>query len=203
MRAKEETGPTVVKLGGSLVEAPELPAWLEAIAASSGSWVVVPGGGPFADAVRAAQGPMTLSEPACHRMALLAMAQLGCALVDREPRLLAAVSVAAVQAALAARRTPVWLPLDLLTSRAEIEESWRVTSDSLAAWLATEIGAARLLLVKSGAVPDGDHPARSLARSGLVDAAFLDYRGRFRGEVRLLHRAPADLRADRGCRCMP
>jgi aspartokinase-like uncharacterized kinase len=49
-------GPNVVKLGGSLHDAAELGGWLAALAEAPGpARVVVPGGGPFADAVRAAQ----------------------------------------------------------------------------------------------------------------------------------------------------
>ena len=40
----------VVKLGGSLSGAPELKAWLAALAGAAGRVVLVPGGGPFADA---------------------------------------------------------------------------------------------------------------------------------------------------------
>ena len=45
-------GPIVVKLGGSHAFATHLRAWLDALAQAGGNVVVVPGGGPFADAVR-------------------------------------------------------------------------------------------------------------------------------------------------------
>ena len=48
-------GLTVLKLGGSYAFSPHLKDWLDAIAACAGCAVVVPGGGPFADAVRMAQ----------------------------------------------------------------------------------------------------------------------------------------------------
>ena len=44
----------IVKLGGSLLRNPLLPAWLDRIA-RAGRIAVVPGGGAFADAARAAQ----------------------------------------------------------------------------------------------------------------------------------------------------
>jgi aspartokinase-like uncharacterized kinase len=199
MTPTENSGLTVIKLGGSLVEAPELRRWLARIVEEPGPQVVVPGGGRFADAVRDAQAPLGLGEAACHRMALLAMAQLGCALVGMEPRLVAAPSVAEVQAALGQGRRPVWLPLDLLAGHAEIEENWRVTSDSLALWLARALGADLLLLVKSAGMPEGEATAEALARTGLVDAAFPAWRAGFEGEVRLVHRSALDLAG--GCRC--
>src|SRR5215510_16371000 len=68
---------TVVKLGGSYAHAAELKPWLAAIAACAGHVVLVPGGGPFADAVREAQARMGFDDRVAHRMALTAMAQYG------------------------------------------------------------------------------------------------------------------------------
>jgi aspartokinase-like uncharacterized kinase len=70
----------VVRLGGSHAFSPWLRPWLAAIRAAAGGVVVVPGGGPFADAVRLAQTAMGFDDLAAHRMALLAMAQYGLAL---------------------------------------------------------------------------------------------------------------------------
>src|SRR5882757_6158198 len=101
---------TVVKLGGSHAFAPHLADWIAAIAAHIGRIVVVPGGGPFADAVRAAQPKIGFDDNAAHRMALLAMEQYGCALASLNPRLALAESRAAIDRALAAGRVPIWLP---------------------------------------------------------------------------------------------
>ena len=73
---------TVIKLGGSHAFAPHLRDWLAAIAGCAGSMVLVPGGGPFADLVRDAQARIGFDDDAAHRMALLAMAQYGCALAS-------------------------------------------------------------------------------------------------------------------------
>ena len=64
---------TVIKLGGSHAFAPQLKDWIGAVAAQAGRIVLVPGGGPFADAVRDAQARMGFDDGAAHRMALLAM----------------------------------------------------------------------------------------------------------------------------------
>ena len=53
--------------------------------------------------------------------------------------------------------------------------SWRLTSDSLALWLAARLGAARCYLIKSIARPKAPRlSARQLARDGVVDEAFAD-----------------------------
>ena len=63
-----EQRPVVVKLGGSVVRSAELPAWLDAIAASRHPIVIVPGGGALADEVRAAQARLGFGDGAAHRM---------------------------------------------------------------------------------------------------------------------------------------
>jgi len=161
---------TVIKLGGSHAFAPHLADWIEAIARHRGRIVVVPGGGPFADAVRAAQPKMGFDEGAAHRMALLAMEQYGCALASLNPRLALAESRAEIDRAFEAGHVPIWLPTRMVLAATEIPWSWDVTSDSLAAWLAGTLHAARLLLVKhvaAGAVGVQDFVAR-----GLLDPAF-------------------------------
>ena len=62
---------------------------MTAIAAEAGSIAIVPGGGPFADAVRTAQASMGYDDRAAHAMALMAMAQFGCALQSLNPALTA------------------------------------------------------------------------------------------------------------------
>jgi 5-(aminomethyl)-3-furanmethanol phosphate kinase len=164
----------VVKLGGSLGEGEHLPAWLASLAPGAGRTVVVPGGGGFADAVRAAQRRHGFSDRAAHAMALLAMEQYGLMLADLLPALAPCRTLDAIGAALARRRVALWLPTELVLAEAAIPASWDVTSDSLAAWLAQRLGARRLVLVKSVAAPPPLEPRR-LAAAGLVDRAFPDF----------------------------
>src|SRR5215467_4429680 len=89
----------VVKLGGSLIASPHLQAWLAALAASRGAAVIVAGGGPFADAVRAAQEQHPFDDRAAHRMAILAMEQYALMLAALEPGLRPAASATAIRAA--------------------------------------------------------------------------------------------------------
>src|SRR5215471_19096861 len=92
----------VVKLGGSHAFSKHLPAWLDALLLVAGRVVIVPGGGPFANAVRSAQPTMGFDDSAAHRMALLAMEQFGSALVGLRPSLTLADTIAAIRAALRA-----------------------------------------------------------------------------------------------------
>jgi 5-(aminomethyl)-3-furanmethanol phosphate kinase len=169
------SGPTVVKLGGSFAFSPFLRDWIRAIAACAGPVVVVPGGGPFADSIRAAQKPMGFDDRAAHRMGLLAMEQYGCALASLNDRLVLADSIDAIRRALADGKVPVWLPTRMALGDAAIPQSWDVTSDSLASWLAGKIGAGRLVLVKRVDMRDKTLSATDLAARGVVDNAFATF----------------------------
>lgn len=169
----------VVKLGGSLYDAPELTDWLTALAgAGRGRAVIVPGGGPFAEQVRAAQSHWRFGDAAAHAMAVLGMEQYGHMLVAMEPILRPARSREQVAQALEAGAVPVWLPVAMVEAATDIPAGWDVTSDSLSAWLAAQIGASRLALVKSEMPRPGRHAASTLAVEGLIDARFHQFLGR-------------------------
>jgi aspartokinase-like uncharacterized kinase len=172
----------VVKLGGSLASSGSLRRWLAAIEPAAGHVVIVPGGGLFADAVRAAQPSLGYQDDAAHEMALLAMAQYGIALISLCGALAPASSFPEVSDALARRRVPVWNPWPTVRCEPAIPRTWNVTSDSLALWMARGIGAPRVLLAKSRPAPPGWTVA-DLAALGLVDAAFPDFLGMARCEV--------------------
>ncbi len=195
-------GPNVVKLGGSLHHAAELGGWLAALAEAPGPpRVAVPGGGPFADAVRAAQERLGFHDLAAHRMAILAMQQYGLLLQAREPRL-ALIETEAEMRALPPGAGGVWLPWRLAGLEPGIEASWDVTSDSLALWLARRLGSPRLLLVKSAVLPEGRASAATLAAADVLDRAFPGLAIGYGGDVRCVGRGSAgeavDLLAGRG-----
>lgn len=167
-----EKRPVVVKLGGSVVRSGALPAWLDAIAAVREPIIVVPGGGALADEVRACQTELGFDDPAAHRMALLAMDQLAWAVAGLRPGFAVGATEAELQRALDQGQVAVWAPYGGIAGRTDIENSWRLTSDSLALWLAGKIGAARCYLIKSIARQGTRMSAAQLARDGIVDAAF-------------------------------
>jgi dihydroneopterin aldolase len=164
----------IVKLGGSQASGPHIKDWLSAIAAEAGSIAIVPGGGPFADAVRTAQVSMGFDDRAAHAMALMAMAQFGCALQNLNPALRLAASRSAILRALKDGKVPVWSP-EPMARAAALPETWALTSDSLAAWLAGLLGADRLLLVKHGRFEAAAIGAHDLVARGVVDPLFPRY----------------------------
>jgi aspartokinase-like uncharacterized kinase len=75
-------------------------------------------------------------------------------------------------------QTVVWLPSQMVLADATVEQSWRVTSDSLSAWLANKLAADQLLLIKSVDLSSYQQSQAALAKAllddGVVDACFLD-----------------------------
>jgi aspartokinase-like uncharacterized kinase len=186
----------VVKLGGSLAHSPQLKRWLAVLAGAGGAVVIVPGGGPFADQVRVLQKRRRFDDATAHHMALLAMEQYGCMLAGLQQGLRAAASRAEIARARRAGLTAVWMPTRMVLADPAIAASWDITSDSLAAWLAGELGADRLVLVKSVAVAEARVPAAVLARRGVVDPAFPSYLAATASEVWCIDDArPAEMAA--------
>lgn len=164
----------VVKIGGSLERSPRLPALLRLLVDAGGAnLVIVPGGGRFADRVRAQQEELNLDEGTAHRLAIAAMDQFAAVLCDLQPGLRPVACLEELRAAPAVSRrstVPVWLPGARTAERPDIPVGWHVTSDSLALWLAARIKAEALILVKSTA-NDTSH-APELAAAGYLDGWF-------------------------------
>ena len=141
---------TVVKVGGSLALYPEklraLCAKLSEISAKH-KLIVVPGGGEFADLVRDLDKRFNLSNEASHRMAILGMDQYGVLLSNLMPCSCAVNQLENVQKVLDSGKLPVFLPSNLLLSKDPLENSWDVTSDSIAVYIAGQLHISKVLLV--------------------------------------------------------
>lgn len=162
----------VVKLGGSLCNDARLATWLDMLVdCGKGQVVIVPGGGPYADAVRIQQQRWQFSDEFAHRMALLAMDQFALQLKGMNPLLVVAPTRAAIASAWSNNHVALWLPSAMVSSAAEIAATWDITSDSLAAWLARTLQAERLVLVKSCMIPL-HATIDQLVRSEIIDREF-------------------------------
>ena len=161
----------VVKIGGSLEMAPGLRALLEVLAEYGRSKIIiVPGGGRFADKVRAEQKGMAMDDATAHRLAIRGMEHYAAVLCGINTRLYPVTDPGTPANAGDVLSVPVWLPGKLLAGQPGIPCNWQVTSDSLALWLADRIGAEALILVKSAA--NGTADIERLAAVGYLDAYF-------------------------------
>jgi len=157
-----EPRPLVVKIGGGLLRDEGMEGLRRACAevneiAAGRPVLVVPGGGPFADAVRAVDAQVGLGDAVAHRLALHAMDQLGVLLAP----LLSDCGVTLLAVAQA------------FAGRPDVPESWEVTSDSLAVLAAADNGAAEAVLLKAVEPPActmtaGELRARQEAGEGRI-----------------------------------
>jgi len=170
----------VIKLGGSLLGAPELLRWLELLVKfGDGKVVIVPGGGLFANSVREAQQISNASDEVAHQLALLAMDQFGILLASMNPGLVTASSELELAERGWQHRGIVWLPSKMVLADTSIPQNWQVTSDSLSAWLANKLGAEQLILVKSKSLITFQKEAPSklqhLVDDELIDSQFVNF----------------------------
>jgi aspartokinase-like uncharacterized kinase len=163
--------PVVVKIGGSLLESRRLPRLLDICTGAARPVVLVSGGGKLADEVRRLQKRLKFNDAAAHKMAILAMHQTALMFGDLQPGVVPCETRAAISAALAQGKVPVWLPLGMAVRDRAIPADWTITSDGLAARLAERIGAGAVYLVKQVRAEASATPEK-LARAGLVDTAF-------------------------------
>lgn len=165
---------TVVKVGGSLFDMPDLGSrlqhWLKRL--GDGPVLLVPGGGPMVNVVRDLDQRFRLGEEAAHWLALRAMTLNAHFLAGLLPCSRVIGDVVRLG------ETRGWLLLDA-HAFAQADEahpdrlphSWRVTSDSIAARAAYCSGAGRLVLLKSVPVP-ADQDWAIAAQVGWVDDYF-------------------------------
>jgi aspartokinase-like uncharacterized kinase len=140
-----------IKVGGGLTAFPgALDRVSRAITGLAGQYriLVLPGGGPFADAVRNFQRQDTLSTDGAHWMAILAMDQYAHVLAERIPGAVLVDEPGAVLGALERRPVVVLAPYRWMRAADVLPHSWKATSDSVAAFVAGAFEATRLVLIK-------------------------------------------------------
>ena len=124
----------VVKVGGGLSATPgalEVVGRALAEAGRRHRLLVVPGGGPFADAVRAFDQREGLSADAAHWMAILAMDQYAHVLVERIPGAVLVEEPGTIGAVLGGTGVAVLAPSRWLRAADVLPHDWDATSDSV------------------------------------------------------------------------
>jgi aspartokinase-like uncharacterized kinase len=169
---------SVIKVGGSLLDLPELPARLANFLAdfTRPRAVVACGGGPTVDLVRAWDRLHAIGEEESHWIAVRALT-LNALLLERAvPRLRCVESPREFRRVWREERTPLYdayrflMDLDA-PSPAPLPRRWRVTSDSIAARMAVLLGAPEVVLLKSLTVPAGTTVEKAV-EEGIVDPHF-------------------------------
>ena len=190
----------VMKLGGSLLDLPDLA---QRFARFVESWrspvVVIVGGGQTADVGRRYDAVHKLDEETSHWLALRAMqvnTHLAAAILQRTQIVSDTVGCQAAWGAdhMALVDPLLWLQAEH-KSGIVVPHCWSFTSDSIAAHIAHQLGAAYLTLLKS-TVPNAPCAVACAARLGVVDEA-LTQTSRGLEQIELV-----DLRANPPRRCV-
>lgn len=140
----------VVKIGGSLAMQPDK---LKDLCVKLGEvskthrLIVVPGGGEFADIVRTYDKEFDLPRQISHRMAILAMDQYGLLLSTLVPGSVAVDKIEDLQDNITLHHLVVLLPSNFLFCDKSLNNSWDVTSDSIAVYIAQKLGISKTVLV--------------------------------------------------------
>lgn len=161
---KNRSAPLVVKLGGSLHD--RVPEIVPVLCRTQRPLLVVPGGGSFADAVR----HVRVDDDAAHWMAIAAMDQYGWFIASHGMRTTDLLSVP--------EKTMVFLPYHCMRKYDPLPHSWDITSDTISAWIAYQLGL-ELLLLKSvdGITRDGIHQEQVTKpiQSDVIDPFFIPF----------------------------
>ena len=163
----------VIKLGGSLSYSKALINCLNKIELryQGRAVIIVPGGGAFADQVRLAQQQWQFDELTAHHMAILAMQQMALMFKGLVPQWTVVSSLSELHIAKDLNKILIWSPNSAELDQSGVPASWDITSDSLAAWLAKQVSATELILVKS-AVIDPQASLEQLAAQQIIDQGF-------------------------------
>ncbi len=140
----------IVKVGGSLMLKPkklrQLSLKLNELAKEH-ALIVVPGGGEFADVARKLDKTFSLSPKASHKMAILGMDQYGLLLADLISDSFVVDSLEFANAFLGSGKLPILLPSKFVSNDDLLENSWDVTSDSIAVHIAKKLSSRKVLLI--------------------------------------------------------
>ena len=122
----------LIKLGGSLINTARtiVKDLIEYTNSTDETIIIVPGGSIFADTVRRVDP----GEESAHWMAVLGMEQYGYYLADGTgAQLIESLEIPD-------KGTYILLPYRILKEKDELPHTWDVTSDTIAAWVAFQLG---------------------------------------------------------------
>jgi aspartokinase-like uncharacterized kinase len=169
----------VLKLGGSLLNCPDLAARLRHLLAKfkSSRVLVIVGGGESADVVRNWSDRFKLSDEAAHWLALRSLSVTRALVRTLLPEWGEVTTREEAIRFWKVQTAPLLLNLEQSLSLAEsqgetsLPHTWDTTSDSIAAWVAQEWDAHELILLKSTALPR-TATLHQACEADLVDANF-------------------------------
>ena len=167
----------VVRVGGSLLTwnelLPRLRKWMDE--QSPANTVFIAGGGPWVELLRQSAERFRIDEPSAHVLCLRAMSTTANLLGE----ITSTPVVVSTEEALQLGSEEVVFDVYYHTEHVDrkrknaLPRSWAVTSDSIAARVASDLGASELVLLKSAeCTPEDCRDRKKLSEIGFVDPYF-------------------------------
>ena len=170
------------KLGGSLLNSGFMKIWIKFITDHfKGRAIIIPGGGLFANHIRAVQKDYCLENDIAHDMALYSMSQMGLLIssIDRK-NLHFCNTKHEISRVIEDNKVPIIGTFDFLKTRiGSSNKNWSITSDSIALLISEELQINTLLIVKSclcsfidSKIALNQIKVNKLVSLGILDASF-------------------------------
>ena len=171
----------VLKIGGSWITNPNLTRLLKTLdKKKKGKMIIVAGGGCFADSVRFAFKKTKMSEKIANTLALKSTEIFCSYLKDINKKLYLTTNQRFRENSL-----NVWLPSLILSNEKSFKKNWNSTSDSVAAWLSTNIKAEGLVFIKSLKGFKKINKLGDLQKKNIIDKNTSTYLKSFKGEIKI------------------
>lgn len=164
---------TVLKLGGSLFDLPDLAPRLLEISQIAGCShpVVVPGGGGFAEEIRKLDQQHGFEVEQSHALSIYSLSLSSRFVAGLSSRFFRVKSGTELEATWSEGSLPILDVAEFTVAHAPLPSSWEVTSDSIAAWIASLHPKSKLILLKSVELPQ-KISMEAAASAGIVDGHF-------------------------------
>jgi aspartokinase-like uncharacterized kinase len=161
----------LIKIGGSLAKYPKILKRLcKAIGVIGKKYelFIVPGGSKFADVVRDFDRNYNLAKETSHRMSILGMNQYGFLLNDLIPNSQLFHQIKNYKKILNTNKIPIFLPAQYMFRKDPLDNSWNITSDSIAIYLAIQLQISEAIIVTDVDGIFNKYP-KSLSSSKLIE----------------------------------
>jgi aspartokinase-like uncharacterized kinase len=162
---------TIIKIGGSLAKTPKILKKLckkiEEISKDH-KLCIVPGGSKFADIVRHIDLEYNLTVESAHKMAILGMDQYGFMLNDLISNSKQFRELKKYKRILEQKQTPIFLPAQHMFINDPLENSWNITSDSIAIYVSKKLEINNVIIITD---VDGifDQDPRKVSTSKIIE----------------------------------
>ncbi|HUT82546.1 MAG TPA: hypothetical protein VMZ29_15220 [Candidatus Bathyarchaeia archaeon] len=146
----------LIKFGGSITERgtrkqiKQLAELLYDLYQEKGNFVIIPGGGIFAETIRKIQQDFHFSDETAHWMAIHAIDQHGLLLKEIIPHSIIE-NIRNIKTKIktnSLKNIPILEVLDFAQNKSKLEHSWKTTSDSLACEIASYLGIKKVIFLK-------------------------------------------------------